>query len=73
MKGNTMYELSPSSHEAFCEEAKEVMQESEIDVETLSWLTGYSVKTLQRFFEGRKSRFVAAAISDALNINMMEE
>ena len=63
-----MYELTPTNHKAFCEEAKEIMQENDIDIEVLSWITGYSETTLQRFFSGRKSRFVAAAIADALEI-----
>ena len=63
-----MYELSPKNHKEFCEEAKEIMEENEIDLELLSWITGYSVNTLQRFFEGRRSRFVAASIADALEI-----
>lgn len=63
-----MYELSPKNHKEFCEEAKEIMKENDIDVEVLSWITGYSVTTLERFFSGRRSRFIAAAIADALEI-----
>ena len=63
-----MYELNPSNHKDFCDEAKEIMNENDIDLEVLSWITGYSVKTLERFFSGRKSRFVAAAIADALEM-----
>ena len=63
-----MYELNLINYKEFCEEAKEIMNENDIDLEVLSWLTGYSVTTLERFFSGRKSRFVAAAIADALEI-----
>lgn len=64
-----MYELNLNNHKAFCKVTKEKMKEKNISIVKLSQMTGYSIQTLNRFFQGRKSRFVAAAIADALEIS----
>lgn len=45
------------------------MKEKDISIIRLSQMTGYSIQTLNRFFQGRKSRFIAASIADALELN----
>ena len=64
-----MYELNLNNHKSFCRTAKAKMKEDNISIVKLSKMTGYSIQTLNRFFQGRKSRFVAASIADALEIN----
>ena len=64
-----MYELNLNNHKIFCMTAKEKMKQRDISIVKLSQMTGYSIQTLNRFFQGRKSRFVAASIADVLEIS----
>lgn len=64
-----MYELNLNNHKSFCKIAKQKMKEEDISIVRLAQMTGYSIQTLNRFFQGRKSRFIAASIADALEIS----
>ena len=70
-----MYELN-LTQEKFDEFIKEVrfqMIRQNISTKKLSEMTGYTTSTLYGFLSGRNSRFVAAAISKALEMEKKYE
>ena len=70
-----MYELklSDSEYKEFALKCRYVMAQRGISRKMLSERTGYSIHSINAFFSGRNSRFVAAAISKALGMEKKYE
>lgn len=65
-----MYELNLTQEkfDEFIKEVRYLMIRRNISTKKLSEMTGYTTSTLYGFMSGRNSRFVAAAISKALEM-----
>lgn len=70
-----MYELNLTKAEfdEFIKEVRFQMIRRNISTKKLSEMTGYTTSTLYGFMSGRNSRFVAAAISKALEMEKKYE
>ena len=70
-----MYELNLTQEkfDEFIKEVRYLMIRQNISTKKLSEMTGYTTSTLYGFMSGRNSRFVAAAISKALEMEKKYE
>ena len=70
-----MYELNLTQEkfDEFIKEVRYLMIRRNISTKKLSEMTGYTTSTLYGFMSGRNSRFVAAAISKALEMEKKYE
>ena len=70
-----MYELNLTQEkfDEFIKEVRYLMIRQNISTKKLSEMTGYTTSTLYGFLSGRNSRFVAAAISKALEMEKKYE
>lgn len=70
-----MYELNLTQEkfDEFIKEVRYLMIRRNISTKKLSEMTGYTTSTLYGFLSGRNSRFVAAAISKALEMEKKYE
>ena len=70
-----MYELNLTQEkfDEFIKEVRYLMIRRNISTKKLSEMTGYTTSTLYGFLSGRNSRFVAAAISKALGMEIKYE
>lgn len=66
-----MYELklSDSAYKEFALKCRYVMAQREISRKMLAERTGYSIHSINAFFSGRNSRFLAAAIDKELEVS----
>ena len=62
-------ELSDSAYKEFALKCRYVMAQREISRKTLAERTGYSIHSINPFFSGRNSRFLAAAIANELEVS----
>ena len=62
-------ELSDSAYKEFALKCRYVMAQREISRKMLAERTGYSIHSINAFFSGRNSRFLAAAISKELEVS----
>lgn len=70
-----MYELNLTQEkfDEFIKEVRYLMIRRNISTKKLSEMTGYTTSTLYGFMSGRNSRFVAASISKALEMEKKYE
>ena len=70
-----MYELNLTQEkfDEFIKEVRYLMIRRNISTKKLSEMTGYKTSTLYGFLSGRNSRFVAASISKALEMEKKYE
>ena len=70
-----MYELNLTQEkfDEFIKEVRYLMIRRNISTKKLSEMTGYTTSTLYGFLSGRNSRFVAASISKALEMEKKYE
>lgn len=62
-------ELSDSDYKEFALKCRYVMAQRGISRKILAERTGYSIHSINVFFSGRNSRFLAAAISNELEVS----
>lgn len=62
-------ELSDSKYKEFALKCRYVMAQREISRKMLAERTGYSIHSINAFFSGRNSRFLAAAIAKELEVS----
>ena len=62
-------ELSDSAYKEFALRCRYVMAQREISRKVLAERTGYSIHSINAFFSGRNSRFIAAAIAKELEVS----
>ena len=62
-------ELSDSAYKEFALKCRYVMAQREISRKMLAEMTGYSIHSINAFFSGSNSRFLAAAIAKELEVS----
>ena len=62
-------ELSDSAYKEFALKCRYVMAQREISRKVLAERTGYSIHSINAFFSGRNSRFLAAAKAKELEVS----
>ena len=62
-------ELSDSEYKEFALKCRYVMAQREISRKMIAERTGYSIHSINAFFSGRNSRFLAASIANELEVS----